>query len=56
MNALTRILRDNSGATMVEYAIMLGLIAAVCITIIAALGGTTGSLYSTASSAWAAAK
>lgn len=46
MNAHARLLRDDSGATMVEYAIMLGLIAAVCITIVAALGGSTGSQFS----------
>jgi pilus assembly protein Flp/PilA len=54
MNALaSRFFRDDSGATMVEYAVMLALIAAVCITTVAALGGTTGNLYSTLSSAWA---
>ncbi|HKU68608.1 MAG TPA: Flp family type IVb pilin [Candidatus Baltobacteraceae bacterium] len=53
MNALaSRFLRDDAGATMVEYAVMLALIAAVCITAIAALGGTTQALYSTLSSAW----
>jgi pilus assembly protein Flp/PilA len=47
MNALAaRFLRDDSGATMVEYAIMLALIAAVCITMVAALGGSTGSEFS----------
>jgi pilus assembly protein Flp/PilA len=47
MNALTaRFIRDDSGATMVEYAIMLALIAAVCITVVAALGGSTGSEFS----------
>jgi pilus assembly protein Flp/PilA len=47
MNAVAaRFLRDDSGATMVEYAIMLALIAAVCITVVAALGGTTGSEFS----------
>jgi Flp pilus assembly pilin Flp len=45
MNAAC-LLRDDSGATMVEYAIMLALIAAVCITVVAALGGTTGSEFS----------
>jgi len=53
MNA--RLLRDDSAATMVEYAIMLGLIAAVCIVIVAALGGSTGSLYSSFNSQFAEA-
>lgn len=52
MNAYALILRDDAGATMVEYAIMLALIAAVCITVIAALGGTTMNEFSTVSSAW----
>ncbi len=38
---------------MVEYAIMLAFIAAVCITLIIALGGTTMKEFSTASSIWA---
>lgn len=46
MDALSRFLRDDSGATMVEYAVMLALIAAVCITIVAALGSSTGSEFS----------
>ena len=46
MNALARLIRDDSGATMVEYAIMLGLIAAVCSVVVAALGSTTGSEFS----------
>ncbi len=54
MNAhAARFLRDDSGATMVEYAIMLALIAAVCITIVAALGGSTANEFSSFSSAWA---
>lgn len=42
----TALLRDDSGATMVEYAIVLALIAAVCITVVAALGGSTRSEFS----------
>ena len=52
MNAHALLL-DESGATMVEYAIMLALIAAVCIVVVAALGGTTGDTYASLSSAWA---
>lgn len=46
MNAHARFLRDDSGATMVEYAIMLTFIAAVCIALVAAIGGSTGSEFS----------
>ncbi len=38
---------DESGATMVEYAIMLGLIAAVCIAIVGTLGLSTDGLFHT---------
>jgi Flp pilus assembly pilin Flp len=46
MNAHARLLRDDSGATMVEYAIMLTFIAAVCIVLVAAIGAATGSEFS----------
>lgn len=32
------LVRDEEGATMVEYALMLALIAAVCVTIVTTLG------------------
>lgn len=35
---IKRFLRDEEGATMVEYGIMVALIAAVCIAIVTALG------------------
>lgn len=50
-----RFLDDDSGATMVEYGIMVGLIAAVCIAIVSTMGGTVQGLFSTAAAAWAAA-
>jgi Flp pilus assembly pilin Flp len=37
---------------MVEYAIMLAFIAAVCITLVAALGGTTSSAFSNLNSSF----
>lgn len=46
MNVFSRLYRDDAGATMVEYAVMLALIAAVCITVVASLGGTTSSEFS----------
>ena len=38
-DALGHLLRDESGPTAVEYAVMIGLILAVAISAIAALGG-----------------
>jgi pilus assembly protein Flp/PilA len=46
MNVLWRLNRDESGATMVEYAIMVAFIAAVCITLVASLGKTTSNEFS----------
>jgi pilus assembly protein Flp/PilA len=42
-----RIFRDDAGATMVEYAVMLALIAAVCITVVVTLGDKTSSSFDT---------
>lgn len=44
-------LRNDDGATMVEYGIMVALIAAVCIVLIAALGGKVSTAFSTVNSA-----
>lgn len=46
MNAMLAILHDDGGATMVEYAVMLAFIAAVCITLVATLGMETSSEFS----------
>jgi pilus assembly protein Flp/PilA len=40
------VLRDEQGATMVEYGIMIALIAAVCIVLVAALGGQVSTAFS----------
>jgi len=42
------LLKDESGATMVEYAIMVGFIAAVCVLIIAQIGVSTKSKFESA--------
>jgi len=39
---------DEEGATMVEYALMLALIAIVCILVVSALGQKTGTTFDTA--------
>jgi len=46
MNAHTRLFCDDSAATMVEYAIMVAFIAAVCLALVATLGGKTSSQFS----------
>ena len=38
MNELRKFVSDDSGATMVEYALMVALIAAVCVTAVTAVG------------------
>lgn len=38
-------LRDDSGATMVEYGIMIALIAAVCIGVVTTLGTTIQGVF-----------
>lgn len=40
-------LRDDEGATMVEYGIMVVLIAAICIAVVSTLGQTTSNAFST---------
>jgi pilus assembly protein Flp/PilA len=39
-------LNDEDGATMVEYGLMVALIAAVCITAVTTLGGSLTSKFS----------
>ncbi|MBV9270733.1 MAG: Flp family type IVb pilin [Candidatus Eremiobacteraeota bacterium] len=45
------LLKDESGATMVEYGIMIALIAAVCILIITTLGKTVQAQFTSVNSA-----
>jgi pilus assembly protein Flp/PilA len=40
--------RDEEGATMVEYALMLALIAIVCILVVTALGQKAGATFDNA--------
>ena len=47
MTRIWKILRDDEGATMVEYGIMVALIAAVCITVITTLGQNVSNAFST---------
>jgi len=52
MNALKRMLRNASGATIVEYAVMLAFVALVSIALIAALGSNTSGLFAPVTSKW----
>ncbi len=45
MSAFVQLLRDDGGATMAEYAIVLSLVAVVCIIVIAVIGQTVSSLF-----------
>lgn len=47
MNVIGKILRDEHGATMVEYGIMVALIAAVCIAVVTTLGQNVSNAFST---------
>ncbi len=42
---LKRLAADDSGATMVEYGIMLALIAAVCLAVIKIVGQKTNNVF-----------
>lgn len=44
---LKNVLRNDGGATMVEYGIMVALIAAICITVITTLGQNVSNAFST---------
>jgi pilus assembly protein Flp/PilA len=47
--ALVNFLKDESGPTAVEYAVMLALIVVVCIAAITALGSNANNTFSTVS-------
>lgn len=50
-NLVRSLAREEDGATMVEYGIMVALIAAVCIVIIGTLGGQVNTAFTTVSNA-----
>lgn len=49
--SLSNLLRDDSGATMVEYGIMVALIAAVCIGVVTTLGTKVQGAFTTINTA-----
>ncbi len=44
---LSRIIRDQSGATAIEYGLLAGLISAAAIGVLTSLGVSLGSVYNT---------
>ena len=50
MKNLTSLLRDESAATMVEYGIMVALIAAVCIVLVMTLGQNVSNAFNSVNS------
>jgi pilus assembly protein Flp/PilA len=46
LDTIRGLFRDENGATMVEYAIMVALIAAICITVIGTLGQSVSNSFS----------
>ena len=51
MKKVAQILRDENGQGMVEYGLILGLIAVVAIAIIATLGGKIKTMFTDANAA-----
>ncbi|HEY6326357.1 MAG TPA: Flp family type IVb pilin [Candidatus Cybelea sp.] len=47
LTTLTMMLRDDNGATMVEYGLMIGLVALVALTAIKLLGSNLSTLFNT---------
>ena len=45
---LSNLLRDEEGATLVEYAIVLVAIAVVCIVAVESIGGSANNMYESA--------
>jgi len=45
LNVIKRFVREEEGATMVEYGLMVALIAVVCILVVAALGKQLGATF-----------
>jgi pilus assembly protein Flp/PilA len=45
LNVIKRFVREEEGATMVEYGLMVALIAVVCILVVAALGTSLSKTF-----------
>jgi pilus assembly protein Flp/PilA len=55
MNKLFQFIKDEDGASMVEYALLLALIAVVAITILTTMGSNVSSIFKTISDSLTAA-
>lgn len=51
LKKIMQVVRDEEGATMVEYALMVALIAVVCIGVVTTLGTASKSTFTTAGAA-----
>ncbi len=47
ISRIERLARDENGATLVEYGLVLALIAVVCIGVLATLGSSVSGMFST---------
>ncbi len=45
---IMQLVKDDEGATMVEYALMLALIAIVCVAAVTAVGGSANTIFENA--------
>jgi pilus assembly protein Flp/PilA len=52
LSPLVSVLRDDAGATMVEYSLIVALIAIVCIAGVTALGGKVNNSLNTSSNSF----
>jgi len=50
--AFTRLIRDESGATAIEYGLLIAGIAAAVIVVVYALGAKVNGLYDSVTSRW----
>jgi len=48
MDRIKRLFRDEEGATMVEYGLMIALIAVVCLLVVGALGTKVAEAFNSA--------
>ena len=48
MEKVRNFLKDVTGATMVEYGLMVALIAVACVTIVQTMGGSLANTFTTA--------
>ncbi|HVA27905.1 MAG TPA: Flp family type IVb pilin [Candidatus Baltobacteraceae bacterium] len=50
LNQTIAMLTDDEGATMVEYGVIVALIAAVCIAVVALIGGNVNAAFTSVNS------